>query len=50
MQHLLEQLWSCWRKEYLANLAVREKWHVSKRNIQIGDTVIVKDDDLPGNQ
>lgn len=50
VQHLLEQFWSRWRKEYLANLAVRQKWHVPKRNIQIGDIVIVKDDDLPRNQ
>lgn len=43
-------IWSRWRKEYLANLAIRQKWHFPKRNIQIGDIVIVKDDDLPTNQ
>ncbi|XP_048048490.1 uncharacterized protein LOC125269604 isoform X1 [Megalobrama amblycephala] len=50
VQYLAEQFWSRWRQEYLANLTARQKWLVPKRNIQIGDIVIVKDDDLLRNQ
>jgi len=34
-------------KEYLFNIAVRQCWHTPKRNLLTGDTVIVKDSDLP---
>lgn len=47
VQYLAEQFWSRWRKEYLSNIAVRQRWHTPKRNLLIGDIVIVKDNDLP---
>lgn len=50
MQFLTEQFWSRWRKEYLANIAIRQRWHVPRRNLQIGDIVMVKDEDLPRNE
>ncbi|KAK0143560.1 hypothetical protein N1851_018300 [Merluccius polli] len=42
--------WSRWRKEYLANITIRQRWHVPRRNLQIGDIVMVKDEDLPRNE
>ncbi|XP_014677998.1 PREDICTED: uncharacterized protein LOC106817811 [Priapulus caudatus] len=46
VQFLTEQFWSRWRKEYLLSLTLRQKWHVPRRNIEIGDIVMVKDDNV----
>ncbi|KAJ8369493.1 hypothetical protein SKAU_G00095210 [Synaphobranchus kaupii] len=50
VQYLAEQFWSRWRREYLANIAIRQRWHTSRRNLQIGDIVMVRDDNLPRNE
>lgn len=47
VQYLAEQFWSRWRKEYLSNISVRQRWHTPRRNLLVGDIVIVKDSDLP---
>ena len=44
VQFLAEQFWSRWRKEYLINLNSREKWFHPKRNLKIGDIVIVQEE------
>ncbi|XP_038165126.1 uncharacterized protein LOC119799356 [Cyprinodon tularosa] len=49
VQYLAEQFWSRWRKEYLSNVAVRQCWHAPRRNLQVGDIVLMKDDDFPRN-
>ncbi|XP_078350872.1 uncharacterized protein LOC144635663 [Oculina patagonica] len=49
VQFLAQQFWSRWRKEYLINLNSRQKWFAPKRNLKIGDTVIVKED-VPRNE
>ncbi|XP_048846374.1 uncharacterized protein LOC125717469 [Brienomyrus brachyistius] len=50
VQYLSEQFWSRWRKEYLANISLRQQWHVPRRNVQVGDVVIVKEDNIPRNE
>ena len=50
VQFLLEQFWARWRKEYLAEISLRQKWHREQRNIMVGDIVLIKDIDLPRNQ
>ncbi|KAL1268410.1 hypothetical protein QQF64_033773 [Cirrhinus molitorella] len=50
VQFLSEQFWSRWRKEYLANISLRQQWHAPKRNVQVGDVVIVKEDNIPRNE
>ena len=49
VQFLAEQFWNRWRKEYLANIATRQRWHVPKRNLQIGDIVMMKDEEVTKN-
>ena len=44
VQYVVEQFWSRWRKEYLANLNTRQKWPISKRNLMVGDIVIIQED------
>ena len=50
VQHLANEFWSRWRKEFLCNLQVRQKWLHKKRNFAVNDVVLVKDEDLPRNQ
>lgn len=50
VQFLIEQFWSRWRKEYLLNLSLRQKWHAPRRNLKVNDIVIVKEDNVPRNQ
>ena len=45
------EFWIRWKKEYLLNLQQRQKWSKPRRNICVGDVVLIKDDvDLPRNQ
>lgn len=50
VQYLTEQFWSRWKREYLANISTRQKWHSSRRNLKVGDVVMEKADDLPRNE
>ena len=44
VQFLAEQFWSRWRKEYLINLNSSQKGFQPKRNLKIGDIVIVQEE------
>ena len=50
VQYLLEQFWSRWKKEYVSHIALRQKWLEPRRNICVGDVVLVKDVSFPRNQ
>nr|XP_054757838.1 uncharacterized protein LOC129263947 [Lytechinus pictus] len=47
VQFLLEQFWSRWRKEYLLGLQERRKLTKPHRNLQVGDVVLVIDQEVP---
>lgn len=49
VQHLANEFWCRWRKEFLLSLQQRNKWNHSRRNLTAGDVVIVKEDTLPRN-
>ena len=50
VQHLSKEFWARWKKEYLLGLQQRNKWTDSHNDLQIGDIVIFKDQDLPRNR
>lgn len=50
VQYLIEQFWSRWKREYLMNISLRQKWHVPRGNVKVDDVVIIKEDMLPRNQ
>ncbi|XP_041631498.2 uncharacterized protein [Drosophila kikkawai] len=39
--------WSRWKQEYLTLLQQRSKWRTQKTDVQLGDVVLVKDENLP---
>ncbi|XP_068218281.1 uncharacterized protein [Palaemon carinicauda] len=44
VQFLANLFWTRWRREYLSTLQERQKWNKEKRHLQVGDIVLVKDD------
>jgi hypothetical protein len=44
VQYLANLFWSRWRTEYLSTLQIRQKWNTQKRNLEIGDIVLIKAD------
>ena len=50
VQHLSNQFWDRWKKEYLPILQPRKKWHQSKQNIKVGDVVLMYDKALHRNE
>ena len=49
VQYLIDQFWCRWKKEYLQTIQERQKWTRKRRNVQVGDVVLLKDDSLPRN-
>ena len=41
IQHIANEFWSRWKKEYLQSLQERQKWEGKRRNFKIGDIVVV---------
>ena len=45
VQHIANEFWSRWRKEYLQSLQSHPKWQGGKRNFSVGDIVLVLQDE-----
>ena len=50
IQHVINEFWSRWRKEFLQLLQERKKWQDKKRNFQSGDIVLLRDGDFMRNK
>ena len=46
-QYLADMFWKRWIKEYIPLLQERQKWHTKRRNLEVGDLVLIVDDNLP---
>ena len=47
MQYLSDVFWKRWTREYLPLLQERMKWRSFRRNLTVGDIVLVVDDSSP---
>lgn len=47
LQLLQEHFWKRWHREYLNHLQQRQKWKKGTETVNIGDLVLVKDEQLP---
>lgn len=47
LQQLTEHFWSRWSKEYLSSLQQRSKWRKDDININVGQLVVVKEENVP---
>ncbi|XP_041422501.1 uncharacterized protein LOC121394762 [Xenopus laevis] len=50
VQHLADYFWNRWRKEYLSTLQDRRKWQKDQPNLNIGDLVLLKDEQSHRNE
>ena len=50
VQYIPEEFWHRWRKEFLQSLQTRQKWNDKRRNFEVGDIVILKEQDCQCNQ
>ena len=50
VQFLANEFWQRWRKEYLLVMQTRSKWTEKRRNLQIGDVLLLKDEDVGRNK
>ena len=46
VQHLSNQFWLRWRREYLSSLQPRQKWETKQTNISINSVVLVMDSNV----
>ena len=49
IQYLANVFWRRWVKEYLPTLLSRQKWLLPRRNLSVGDIVMVVDEATPRN-
>ena len=47
VQHLANEFWSRWTKEYLPTLQKRQKWSKPHMNLEVGDMVMLTDETNP---
>ena len=50
MQHITNEFWSGWRKEYFQSLQERQKWTSRRRNFRVDDIAMLKQSDVRRNQ
>ena len=43
VQAITTQFWKIWIKNYFPTLLIRQKWHVDRRNVSVGDICLLKD-------
>ena len=47
VQHIANEFWYQWKREFLHTLQPRQKWTKPQRNFQVGDIVLVVDENQP---
>lgn len=50
IQQQTERVWNRWKDEYLASLQPRSKWRTAQPNLDVGQLVLVKNDNAPPAQ
>ena len=43
IQEIVGNFWKRWSREIFPNLVIEPKWHVERRNLQVGDVVMIQD-------
>lgn len=47
LQRVHNEFWKAWSKEYIHQLQSRAKWHNEHKNIEIGQIVLIAEDNMP---
>ena len=43
IQKIVESFWKKWQRDFFPTMIVRQKWHTNRRNVRVGDVVLVQD-------
>ena len=49
-QAIVEHFWKRWLKEYVPHLTERRKWTTDRRNVEVGDLVLIIEPNTPRGQ
>ncbi|GBO16062.1 hypothetical protein AVEN_192980-1 [Araneus ventricosus] len=44
---LVQLIWNKWHRGYLSELQQRNKWQFQKKNVKVGDLVVLIEDNMP---
>ena len=45
INQVVNSFWKKWQRDFFPTLIIRQKWHVKRRNVRVGDIVLVQDMD-----
>jgi len=43
VQRVVDSFWKKWNEDFFPSLIVQQKWHTARRNVKVGDVVIIQD-------
>ena len=46
IRKITESFWKKWHRDYFPSMLIRQKWHTSKRDVRVGDVVLIQDSNL----
>ena len=46
IQSIVNSFWKKWIRDFFPTLLIRNKWHTERRNVKVGDVVLVKDSNI----
>ncbi|XP_063603426.1 uncharacterized protein LOC134779294 [Penaeus indicus] len=46
IQDIINSFWKKWQRDYFPSMLIRQKWHTAKRNVKVGDVVLVQDSNI----
>ena len=46
IETLVNSFWEKWPRNYFPSLLIQQKWHHTKRNVVVGDRVIIQDNNM----
>ena len=46
VQQIVNAFWRKWIRDFFPSLIVQQKWHTKKRNVRVGDVVLIQDSNL----
>ncbi|XP_031630867.1 uncharacterized protein LOC116345570, partial [Contarinia nasturtii] len=50
VQKVHQNFWNGWKRDYLNQLQVRQKWNTEKADVKLNDLVMIRDDNLPSTK
>ena len=46
LQDIVNNFWKRWSREVFPGLVLEPKWHTERRNVQVGDVVLIQDSNV----